>query len=144
MWRWPAPLAAGNRERIAATLAVNAENLADRVDTGRPLAGRVRIAQLQRQGVVVDVARRGQAVPPPFTADDVRAAPSSPDPVERESGGRSWMVVARPTSDGGAVLLARPLGAGAGLTAAQIRRALFGALIVLLVAATAGCCWRGA
>ena len=46
--------------------------------------------------------------------------------------------VARPTSDGGAVLLGRPLAAGAGLTAAQIRRALFGALIVLLVAATAG------
>jgi two-component system, OmpR family, sensor kinase len=131
-------LAAGNRERIAATLAVNADNLADRVDTGRPLAGRVRIAQLQRQGVVVDVVRRGQAVTPPFTADDVRAAPASPDPVERRSGGRSWLVVGRATGDGGAVLLARPVGTGAGLTTTQVRRALFGALIVLLVAATAG------
>ena len=121
-------LAAGNRERIAATLAVQAENLADRVGAGRPLLTRNREQQLQRQGVTVAVAAPGDPVPAPFTPDDVRAAPSAPDAVDRESGGRSWLVVARPASDGSAVLLARPLGPATGLTAAQRRGAVVGAL----------------
>jgi two-component system OmpR family sensor kinase len=131
-------LAAGNRERIAATLAVQAENLADRVGAGRPLLTRNREQQLQRQGVTVAVAAPGDPVPAPFTPDDVHAAPSAPDAVDRESGGRSWLVVARPASDGSAVLLARPLGPATGLTAAQWRRAVVGALAVLAVAALGG------
>jgi two-component system OmpR family sensor kinase len=124
-----------NRQRVAATLALSAENLAGQVERGRPVRQALTTARLTRQGVEVAVVPPGQVPPPPFAAAD--AGPET-DPVVRTSGDVQYLVVGRPTSDGRVVLLARPLAQATGLAPEQRRQVLLGAGIVLVVGVLGG------
>ena len=123
-----------NLDQAAATLSLQADNLADRVGGNRRVATATLLARLARQGVVVAVAP--PAPPPPFTSGDVTAAPSQP--AVRTVAGREWLVVARPADDARVVLLARPLAQARGLTTAQRNRAVLAAGLVLAVGVLAG------
>ncbi|HVN12984.1 MAG TPA: HAMP domain-containing sensor histidine kinase [Kineosporiaceae bacterium] len=130
----------GNRDRAAAVVALEADNLADRVSAGRPVGLQTVLARIAVRGDVASVAGPGRvSLPVPFTTGDLATGPGAPDVQQRSVGGRDWLVAARGTSIGQVALVARPLGrAATGLTAAQRRQVALGALGVVGVGVVGG------
>jgi len=122
-----------NADQASRLVAQAADQVALRA-AGRPRAAAeaLRVVQLWRgRGYTVDLARPGAAVVPPFTAADVTGAGDDTPAQTRTVDGFDWLVAARPTGDGRAVLVARQEAAASRLTAPQRRRALLGGALGL-------------
>jgi two-component system sensor histidine kinase BaeS len=134
-------LGSSNVEQAAQTLASDADVLAGRLSSLRRVDVRAlpRYQALVTRGFVIEVVAPGDTpTQAPFTAADVAAASADQAAVERQDGGRDWLVVGRTTDDGRAVLIADRVATATRLTPAQRRRALLGGLIGLAGGMAAG------